>query len=67
MLVRIVALALVGWTIAEIALYWVVCRHNNQPLEVLKIIVRALPLLIGVIVLIKAKSVAEWVSDFLDN
>ena len=58
MLVRIVAAALIGWTVAELALYWVVCSHNNQPVKILVCILKTLPLLIGVIFLIKSKSLA---------
>jgi hypothetical protein len=66
MLVRFIALALIGWAVAEIALYWVICRHNQQPVEAAKIIIKSLPLFAGIIVLIKARALAEWVSDMLD-
>lgn len=66
MLVRIIAAALIGWAVVDLALYWVICSHNHKPVEVLTCILKALPLLVGVIFLIKAKSLAEWVSDKLD-
>lgn len=67
MLVRIIAVALIGWAVADMALYWVVCNHNNQSIEVLKMVLKSLPLLAGIICLIKSKALAEWVSSFLDN
>ncbi len=66
MLVRIVALAFIGWAVAEMALYAAVCHHNQQPIAVGKMIVKALPLVIGVVGLIKARAIAEWFSDWLD-
>ena len=66
MLVRFIALALIGWAVAEVALYWVVCRHNNVPPEIIRLITKSLPLLAGAVILIKARAIAEWVSDKLD-
>jgi hypothetical protein len=47
-------------------LYWAVCHHNNQPVEIVKIIIKSLPLLAGVVILVKARALAEWLSDLLD-
>jgi hypothetical protein len=66
MLVRFIAIALMGWAVADIALYWVVSQHNNQPVDFLAVGFRALPFLVGAVVLIKAKALAEWISDQLD-
>ena len=67
MLVRFIAVALIGWAVAELALYGAVSHHNNQPMAVGQIIVKSLPLLAGVVVLIKQKALAEWVSDLMDD
>jgi len=67
MLVRFIAIGLIGWAVAELALYGAVTNHENKPMELGKIIVKSLPLLAGVVVLIKQKALAEWVSDFLDD
>ncbi len=66
MLVRFIAVALIGWAMVELALYWVICKHDNKPVEVLPCLIKSLPLLAGVATLIKAKSIAEWVADKLD-
>jgi len=66
MLVRFVAIALAGWAVAELALYWVVCHHANTPVEIGPCIIKSLPLLAGLVVLTKARPLAEWVSDKLD-
>lgn len=66
MLVRFIALALIGWTAAELTLYWAVCHHDSKPMEIFPCLIKSLPLLAGTVMLIKAKSLAEWVSDKLD-
>jgi uncharacterized membrane protein HdeD (DUF308 family) len=66
MLVRIIALALIGWAVAELVLYWAVCHRNHQPAEILKVVFKSLPLLAGVIMLVKARALAEWISELLD-
>jgi hypothetical protein len=66
MLVRFIAAALIGWTILEVVLYWVVSQHKNVPMEIFPCIVKSLPLLAGVVMLIKSRVLAEWLSDKLD-
>jgi hypothetical protein len=67
MLVRIIAIGLIGWALTELALYLAVCKHKNVPVEVLPCLCRSLPLLVGVGLLIKARTLAEWISNFLDD
>ena len=66
MLVRFVAVALIGWALAELALYLVTCHHKNVPVEIVPCVVKALPFLAGVVMLFKSRSLAEWLSDQLD-
>jgi hypothetical protein len=66
MLVRFIALALIGWAVAEVALYWVVCRHNHAAPEIIRLITKSIPLFAGAVILIKARAIAGWVSDKLD-
>lgn len=66
MLVRFIAVALIGWAVTELALYWVICRHDNKPVEILPCILKSIPLLAGLVTVIKAKPIAEWVADKLD-
>ena len=67
MLVRFIALAIIAWVVVDLALYWVVCHHNEKPMEALPILFKSLPLLAGLVMLIKAKALAEWISNLLDN
>jgi len=66
MLVRIVALALIGWAVAEIALYLAVNHHHQEPVAIGKVIVKSLPLIGGTVILVKARAIADWLSDRLD-
>ncbi|HVU27274.1 MAG TPA: hypothetical protein VHG71_06000 [Verrucomicrobiae bacterium] len=66
MLVRFVAAALIGWTMVDLTLYWVVSRHNQIPLEIFPFILKCLPAVLGVAALIKSKSLAQWISDKFD-
>ena len=66
MLVRFVAAALMGWALAELALYLVVCHQKNVPAEILTCVVKSLPFLAGVVMLFKARALAEWLADKLD-
>jgi hypothetical protein len=67
MLVRFIAAALIGWAVAELALYGAVRSHNQQPVEIMPCVIKSLPMLAGVVVLIKAKALAEWISNLFDN
>ncbi|MBW8863610.1 MAG: hypothetical protein JF609_01560 [Verrucomicrobia bacterium] len=66
MLVRFVAAALIGWAVIELSLYIVICRHKAVPVEVMQCVVKAIPLILGTVILVKDQAIAEWVSDKLD-
>jgi hypothetical protein len=66
MLIRIIAAALVGWAVVDVSLYLILCNHNQQPVEILPCTVKSLPLIVGVVFFIKARALADWISDKLD-
>ena len=66
LLVRFIAIGLIAWALAELALYVAVCHHKAVPVEILPCIVKSLPFLAGAVMLIKARAIAEWISDTLD-
>ena len=66
MLVRFLAAVLIGWAVLDLALYYVVNSHKNLPLEIIPCLVKSLPFIAGVVILIKSKALAEWISDQLD-
>ena len=66
MLVRFIALSLIGVAIVEVALYWVEASSHHEPVEILPCVLKAVPAIVGLVLLIKAKAIAEWISDKLD-
>ncbi len=66
MLVRFVAVALIGWACVEIGLYLLICRHNDTPVKPVPCVIKSLPMIAGLVMLVRAKSLAQWVSEKLD-
>ncbi|HEY3930786.1 MAG TPA: hypothetical protein VGM58_00275 [Verrucomicrobiae bacterium] len=67
MLVRFIAIALIGWALVDFVLYWLVSQHNDTPMKIFPCIVKSIPALLGIAALIKSKALAQWVSDKLDE
>ena len=67
MLVRFVAAALIGWSVVELALDWAIHQHQAAPVTWLTSLGQCLPLLAGIVLLLKSRSLAEWISDKLDS
>jgi hypothetical protein len=67
MLVRFVAAAMMGWTVVDLALYWVLSQHDHTALGFLPCLLKSIPFVFGVVLLIKAKTVAQWISNLLDE
>jgi hypothetical protein len=67
MLVRFIAAALIGWTMVDLALYWVIAQHNHTPVETFPCVLKSIPCVLGIVMLIKAKAIAEWISNKLDE
>ena len=67
MLVRFIAAALIGWTFVELALYWVIARHNNTSLDIFRCILKSIPSVLGIVMLVKARAIAEWISNKFDE
>jgi len=76
MLVRFIAVSLIGITVVEIALYLAVSQiqephiinydYHAPPIKILPYLLKSIPALIGVVGLIKSKALARWISDKLD-
>jgi hypothetical protein len=67
MLVRFVAAALIGWTLVDLALYWVIAQHDHKAMEIVPCILKSIPGLAGIVILVKARVLAEWISNKLDE
>jgi hypothetical protein len=67
MLVRFIAACLIGWAIVDIALYCVLCEHKNVPIEIFPCVLKSISAIVGIAALIKSKSLAQWISNKLDE
>jgi hypothetical protein len=66
MLVRFSAAALMAVSVVELALYWLESNVHHTPLQAAHGVLLSIPFVLGVIALIKAKTIAEWISDKFD-
>jgi hypothetical protein len=66
MLVRFTAVALISWTMVELALYVAISQHNAQPIKTLPCVIRSLPALIGLVMVVRARAIAQWLAEKLD-
>jgi hypothetical protein len=62
-LVCFVAIAMVGYGLLEMGLYWAECLAHKQPVKIFHFAFPAIPLVAGVVILIRAKAAAKWISD----
>ena len=67
MLVRFIACSLLGVSIVELSLYWVVSSTHHLPVGILSCFFKSIPAVIGLIVLVKSKAIAEWLANKLDE
>ena len=66
MFVRFTAAALIGVTLIELTLYLAVSQHNRVPVKFFPCFLKSLPLVIGVIMLVRANALAAWIADKMD-
>jgi hypothetical protein len=67
MLVRFIAISLICVTVVELTLYWVIASHNHAPVGIFPCFLKTIPAVAGIVMLIKAKAIAEWISNKLDE
>jgi hypothetical protein len=74
-LVRLIAGCLIVLGLLDCGLYFTEYLHlfsssghkePSQPLNVLRIILDSLPIIAGIVVFIKARPIAEWISDLIE-
>ena len=63
-LVRLVGVMFIVATILELGLYLAKCLIPNHrvPIEVVPVLLRLIPAVLGFVVLIKARAIAEWIA-----
>lgn len=77
-LVRLVAFCLIALGLLDAAMYFTqylapyVNAHNHHaqdqnpaPLNIFRVILDSIPVVAGIVALIKAKAIAEWLSDLI--
>ena len=69
MLVRLIGGLLVVESILELGLYWAKCSgpKHEVTVEIIPCLLRTVPALLGFVVLIKTRAIAEWISNILDD
>jgi hypothetical protein len=67
MLVRFIAVALMGLGVVELSLAWLESSARHTPLRFFDVILPVILFALGVAGLIKAGSLAKWISDKLDE
>ncbi|MGA2244805.1 MAG: hypothetical protein ABSH48_07400 [Verrucomicrobiota bacterium] len=67
-LVRLIGVLCIVVTILELGLYWASCSIPGRrvPVRLIPLLVRLVPSLIGFVVLLRARAIADWISDILD-
>jgi hypothetical protein len=66
MFVRFLAAALIGWAVVDVSLYVAVRSHDQLPVEILPCVLKSISFVAGVVILVKSKSIAEWLAETLD-
>ncbi|HXC35436.1 MAG TPA: hypothetical protein VNV43_06140 [Candidatus Acidoferrales bacterium] len=41
-------------------------KQHLPPVDILRIVLDSLPIIAGIVILIKAKAIAEWLADWID-
>jgi hypothetical protein len=67
LLVRFTSVALAGLSIVQMSLYVLDLHFHGHPIPVLGCVFWAILLAAGVVLLVKSKAVAGWISDRLDQ
>ena len=67
-LVRLIGVLTIVLSLLELGLYLANCYVPRHPVPVrpLAVVLYLVPAVLGVVVLIQARALAEWLSDFLD-
>jgi hypothetical protein len=55
--------------LVEVGLYLVSCLLPNppKPVEIFSLLLKSIPVVLAIVVLIKSKAIAEWISNKMDE
>jgi hypothetical protein len=67
-LVRLVAVCLIVIGLLDVGLYLTQCFEpkHRVPVKVVPIIWNSIPVIIGILLLVRAKAISEWIADMLE-
>jgi hypothetical protein len=67
-LVRLVAVCVIVIGLLDVGLYLTKCFEPKHPtpVKVIPIIWNSIPVVVGIIILVKAKAISEWITDKFD-
>ena len=72
-MVCFIAIAVMGFGVIDLSLHWVESLHvvngsvHKTPMRTSDFVLPSILFVLGIIVLIKANSIAEWISNRLDE
>ena len=68
-LTRLIGVLFVVTGILELGLYWAKCSipAHPAPVRLVPVLVRLIPAVVGLAILVKARAIAEWISNILDQ
>jgi protein-S-isoprenylcysteine O-methyltransferase Ste14 len=67
MLVRFIAVALIGLSVIILSLSWVQSSMHHLPMRVIDFVLPSVLLVLGMVFLIKADALATWIANKLDE
>ena len=67
MLVRFIAIVLMGFGLIDLGLHWVVSFAHHTSMQAFDFALPSICFVLAIVVLIKASSIAEWISNRLDE
>ena len=73
MLVCFIAIAMMGFGVIDLSVHWMKGLHwvegslHKTPMHISDFVFPTIFFMLGVVVLIKARSIAEWISNKLDE
>jgi hypothetical protein len=67
MLSRTVAAGFIVVTVLDLVAYWLHCRNSHTSLAAGHCLLLSIPLVIGIVLLVKSSALARWIADYLDD
>ena len=67
MLVRFTAIVLMGFGLIDLSLHWAERFAHHAPMQAFDFAIPSICFVLGIVVLIKANSITEWISNRFDE